>query len=175
MLSSIAQLHSMQGEHGRVVETMTRIWSLREPVLGKDHVNMIDTYLELARAFFNNEDDTNCQDNLERVLRIVSGSGEVMLVNHPSLSERLRPEREAYREGGISKDDLAFEFDDDELSSALPKSKQQRAVNNDDMPGLPPLKMSWKVADAMCLRAASLKRTGECKKATAQYEEAKEL
>lgn len=167
VLSSIAQLHALEGENGKVVETMKRIWSLREPVLGKDHIDMVDTYLELARAFFNAKDDSNCQDNLNRVLRIVRKSEQVILVDDESLKDRLvltqekpppKPER----------DD--FEFDDDELAGALPK--EERPIHK---VALPPLKMSWKVADAMCLNAASLKRSGFCERAVKQYESAKTL
>lgn len=70
ILSSIAQLHAAQGNNKIVIQMLTRVMNLREPKVGHDHIDMIDTHLELARTLFNMEQEDECRASLERVIRI---------------------------------------------------------------------------------------------------------
>jgi len=99
VLSSIAQLHAVAGgDDERVIQTMQNIWDIMEPELGMDHIEMVDTYLELARAFFNVGKDSDCQENLEKVLMIVRVQ-EVVLADDPSLwPDRAQTDRDDFRE-----------------------------------------------------------------------------
>lgn len=181
VLVSIAQLHAAQNEYNRVEDVMKRVVGLEEVPEGESSNDLIDAYLELARSFFAGENDSLCQSNLEQMLQIVSDDQTLELVEDSPYVERLtetsKQDKIKKRKGTKGSDAMKFDFDDDELASALPADRGGGEEAEDDKKEstLPPLKMSWKVADAICLLAASQKRSGACDKAVRQYERAENL
>jgi len=163
VLASLAKLHAARGDHQEVIATMTKVWQLKEPQLGTEHVEMMDTYLELARAFFNAEDDTNCQENLDKALSVVeTNRDELCLATDPRLAlNKIKRLRSALKYDENSDLDEGDDEEDDEQET-LPNGKAN-------------LKMSWKVADAHCLLAASYKRTVEFDQALTHYLLARDL